>query len=111
GLLFGQSERVYLNTVPEPPERGILDAIAFGRDLVPQLDECPHLAQFGDEADACIDEEADATDHGGEPVGFHLSRGAHAIEYRTRVCKREGELLHRRRTCLLQMIRAHVHRV
>ena len=46
-LLLGQSERIDLHAVAEQPLLGIVDAVALGGDLVPQLGECAHLAQLG----------------------------------------------------------------
>ena len=65
-LLLGQAERVDLHAVAEAALLRIVDAVALARDLVPQLGEGAHLAHLGDEADAGIDEEADAPDHLGE---------------------------------------------
>ncbi len=56
-LLLGKAERVDLHAIPEQPLLGVGDAVAIGRDLVPQLREGAHLAQFGDEPQARIDEE------------------------------------------------------
>ena len=63
GLLLGEAERVHLHAVAEQPLLGVGDAVALARDLVPQFDEGAHLAHFGDEAQAGVDEERNAPDH------------------------------------------------
>ena len=65
-LLLGEAERVHLHAIAEAPELLVRDAIALARDLVPELGEGAHLAEFGDEADAGIHEERDAADGLGE---------------------------------------------
>ncbi len=87
------------------------DAVALARDLVPQFGEGAHLADFGDEAQPRIDEERDAPDHLKEFLLAHLAGFLHRIEHRDRGRQRVGQLLHRRRAGLLQVIRAHVHRI
>ena len=85
GLLLGQAERVHLHAVAEQPLLGIGDAVARARDLVPQFGEGAHLAHFGDEAQAGIDEERDAPDHLAEffrltsPDAFTVSSTAIAV--------------------------------
>src|SRR5262249_20585074 len=49
-LLLGQPERVDLHAIAEQPLFGIVDAVALGGDLVPELGKGAHLAQLGDEA-------------------------------------------------------------
>ena len=61
-LLLGEAQRVHLHAIAEAAQLLILDAIALAADFVPQFGEGPHLADFGDEADAGIDEEGDAPD-------------------------------------------------
>ena len=111
GLLLGEAQRVDLHAVAEQAVLGIGDAVALGRDLVPQLVEGAHLADLGDEAHAGVDEERDAADHRAELFRRHLARCLHAVEHGLRGGQREGQLLHRRRAGLLQVIGAHVGRV
>src|SRR5205823_8656094 len=61
-LLLGEAERVHLHAVAEEAVLRVLHAVAVSRDLVPHLDERPHLAHLLDEADAGVDEERDAAD-------------------------------------------------
>ena len=58
-----------------------------------------------------VDEERDAPDDRAEVFGRHLARRLHRVEHGLRGGEREGQLLHRRRARLLQMIGAHVGRV
>ena len=111
GLRLGQAQRVHLHAVAEPAVLGILHAVALGRDLVPQLGEGAHLADLGDEPQPRVDEERDAPDHGAEVGGRHLAGGLDGVEHGLRGGEREGQLLHRRRAGLLQVIGAHVGRV
>ena len=90
---------------------GVADAVAAGRDLVPQLAEGAHLADLGDEPEAGVDEEGDAADDGAKLGRRHLARRLHRIEHGLRGRQREGQLLHRRGAGLLQVIGAHVGRV
>src|SRR5947199_10764228 len=61
-LLLGEAERVHLHAVAEEAVLRVLHAVAVSRDLVPHLDERPHLAHLLDETDAGVDEERDAAD-------------------------------------------------
>src|ERR1051325_6114618 len=81
---------------------GVGDAVAVERDVVPQLGERPHLAHLGDEADAGIDEEGDASDDLREIRLGHLAARTHRVEHGDGVGEREGELLHRCRPGFLQ---------
>ena len=103
-LLFGQSERIDLHAIAEQPPFGIIDAVTLGGDLVPQLAKRPHLAEFGDEAQAGIDEKGDASHRVREGIGFNRRRGFDAIEHGDRGGERKGDLLHRRRARLLQVV-------
>ncbi len=110
-LLLGQAQRIDLHAIAEQALLGVGDAVAFTRDLVPQLGEGAHLADFGDEAQPGIDEEGDAPDHVAELFLGAFARSLHRIEHADRGGKREGELLYRRGARLLQMIRADIHRI
>ena len=110
-LRLGEAEAVHLHAVAEHPVLRIGDAVALEGDLVPQLVERPHLADFGDEAQAGIDEERHTPDDLAELVGRHLTRGLHRVEHGDRRRQRVGQLLHRRRASLLQMVGADVGRV
>ena len=59
-LLLGEAEGIHLHAIAEAPELLIGNAPALAAELVPELGEGAHLADLGDEADAGIDEEADA---------------------------------------------------
>ena len=111
GLLLGQAERVDLHAVAEAAQLGVLDAVALAADAVPQRGEGPHLARLLDEADAGVDEEADAADHGGQLVGVDLARVAHAVEHADGGGQGVGDLLDRRGPGLLQVVAADVDRV
>ena len=110
-LLLGQPEGVDLHAVAKTAELGVLDPVALAADAVPQLVEGPHFAGLLDEADAGVHEEADATDHGGQLGLGDLARGAHAVEHADGGGERVGDLLHRRRPGLLEVVAAHVDRV
>ena len=109
GLLLGEAERIHLHAVAEQSVFRIGDAVAFAGDLVPQLGESAHLAQLGDEAQSCIDEERDAPDRITE--FFRRNVLLHPVEDGDGGGEREGEFLYRRGTGFLQMVGADVHRV
>ena len=110
-LLLGQAQRVDLHAVAEQPLLRVGDAVALARDLVPQLGEGAHLADFGDEAQPGIDEEGDAADHLAEFLRRAFARRLHRVEHGDRGGEREGQLLHRRRAGFLQVIGADIHRI
>ena len=110
-LLLGEAERVDLDAVAEPPELGVLDAVALAADAVPHARERPHLARLLDEADARVHEEADAADHGRQVGLVHLARGAHAVEHADGRRQCERDLLGRGGPRLLEVVAAHVDRV
>ncbi len=110
-LALGQVERVDLHAVAEAAQLRVVDAVAVARDLVPQLDERAHLAHLLDEAQAGVDEEADATDAAGELTGVDAAALAQEVEQPDRGGQREGQLLRRRGPGLLQVIGADVGRV
>ena len=111
GLLLGEAKRVHLYAIAEAPQRRIVDAIAFLADLVPEIDEGAHLADLGDEAHAGIDEERDAAEQLRELRVGNFAGLLHLIEHGLGMGEREGKLLHRRGTGLLQMIGADIGRV
>ena len=111
GLLLGQAEGVDLHAVAEAAELGVLDAVALAADAVPHRGEGPHLAGLLHEADAGVDEEADAADHGGQLGRVDLARVAHAVEHADGGGQRVGDLLRGRGACLLQVVAADVDRV
>ena len=108
-LLLGQPERIDLHAVAEQPLLRVIDAVALGGDLVPELGEGAHLAHLGDEAQPRIDEERDAADHLPERAGLDFAGPFDGVEHGDRGGQREGELLHRRRSGLLQVVGAHIH--
>ena len=111
GCASVRPERVDLHPVAEPAVLGVLDAVALLRQLVPELGEGAHLAHLLDEADARVDEEGDAGDHLAEALLRHLAGVAHRVEDGDRGADRVGDLLHRRRPGLLQVVAADVDRV
>ena len=111
GLLLGQPQRVHLHAVAEAAQRRVFHAIARLGDLVPQIDEGAHLGDFGDEAHAGIDEERDAADHAREMLLGDFARAPDLVEHRLGRGEREGKLLRRRRSRLLQMVGADIGRV
>ena len=108
-LGLGQPERVDLHAVAQAQRLRVGDAVALTPELLP---EDAHRAQLGvllDEADAGVDEERDPP----EDRGHAVLRDALArrVEHRDRVAHRVGDLLHRRRAGLLQVVAADVDRV
>ena len=104
-----QPERVDLHAVAEAQVARILHAVALAAELLPQHGHRAELRVLLDEADAGVDEEGDA----GED-GAHLVRAdarAHLVEHGDRGRHRVGDLLHRRRARLLEVVRADVDRV
>src|SRR5262249_35985980 len=110
-LRLGQAERVDLHAVPEAALFLVRDAVAGPGDLVPQHDEGPHLRHLLDEAHARVDEEGDPGHHVTEAVRRNLAAGADRVEHRDRGGEREANLLYRRGTGLLEVVRADVDRV
>src|SRR5205823_9164601 len=102
GLLLGEAERVHLHAIAEAAVARILDAVAVARDLVPHVDERPHLAELLDEADAGVDEEGDAADALVE-LRARETALADGVEDGLGVRERERELLDGRRARLLQV--------
>ena len=111
GLRLGEPERVHLHAVAEAAQLLVGDAVALGRDAVPQHAEGAQLAHLLDEADARVHEERDAPDDLGELVVAHLARLAHRVEHVDRGGERVRDLLDRRRARFLQVVRADVDRV
>ena len=110
-LLLGQPQRVDLHAVAEAAQRRVLHAVALLGDLIPQIDEGAHLADFGDKAHPGIDEKAHAADDARKFLRRHFARVLHLVEHRLGGGQREGEFLHRRRSRLLQMVGADIGRV
>ena len=109
GLGLGQAEAVDLHAVAEAAVLGVLDAVALAAELVPQLAHRAQLRVLLDEAHAGVDEEGDAAEH----RAHALLRDplADLVEHRDRGGHRVGDLLHRRRPGLLQVVGADVDRV
>src|SRR5271166_6636283 len=78
-LLLRQAERIDLHAISETPHGRILDAEAVAGDLVPKLDERPHLRELGHEAHACVDEKGDPPYDLGETRLVDLARLTHAL--------------------------------
>src|SRR5262249_56249774 len=93
GVVGGGGEGGGVDGLGESAERGILHAIALLGDLVPQLDKGAHLADFGDEAHAGIDEERDTTDDLWKLLRRNFAGVLHLIEHGLCRGKREGKLL------------------
>ena len=110
-LRLGEAERVDLHAVAEAALLRVGHAVALAGELVPELDERAHLAHLLDEAHAGVDEERDAADDLAEALGRHLAGVAHRVEHGDRGGHRVGDLLHRRRAGLLQVVAADVDRV
>ena len=116
---------------PGPSMRLIADMVAYTVTRIPKwnpINICSyHLQEAGatpvqeiayamstaravlDEARKRVDEERDAAEHRAHQV--LVDALAHGVEHRDRGAHREGDLLHRRRPGLLQVIRADVDRV
>src|SRR5690606_28013691 len=62
GLALGEAQRVDLHAIAEAAVARVRDTVALAGDLIPELGERAHLAHLFDEADAGVDEEADAAD-------------------------------------------------
>ena len=116
-------ERVDLHAVAEAQAPRVLHAVALAPELLPQH---RHRAQLGvllDEAHAGVDEERDAPEdlfHQLLSLGAaravvalvrRLDALARGVEHGDRVAHRVGDLLHRRRSGLLQVVGADVDRV
>jgi len=110
-LLLGQAEAVDLHAIAEAPELRIIDTVALLAISSQSSAKARILPHLGDELEARIDEEADAADHLRELRGRHLARGTHGVEHADAGCQREGQFLHRRRPCFLQVIGAYVSRI
>ena len=110
-LRLGEPEAVDLHAVAEPARLVVGDAVALEPDAIPQLGEGPHLAGLLDESDAGVDEEADRREHRREPIVVDLAGLAHRVEHADGGRERVGDLLHRRRARLLEVVAADVHRV
>ena len=110
-LLFGEAQRIDLHAIAEAAHFFVGDTIAVAADLVPQFAEGAHLAKLGDEADAGVDEEADASHHLGEFGRRDLSRRLHPVQHGDGGGQREGQFLLGRGASFLQMVGADIHRI
>ena len=108
-LGLGQPERVDLHAVAEAAVALVLHAVALAPELVPQRAHGPQLRVLLDEAHAGVDEERDAPEDRAHAVLRHA--GADLVEHRDRRAHGVGDLLHRRRSRLLQVVGADVDRV
>ena len=110
-LRLGESEAVDLDAVAEPQRLCVGHPVALTADALPEHAEGAQLADLLDEADAGVDEERDRSEHVGEAVGGDLTGLPHSVEHPDRGRQRIGQLLHRGRSGLLQVIGADVDRV
>ncbi len=108
-LLLCQAQRIDLHAVAEAAVFGVFNAVARRTDFVPKFHEGAHFTQLCHKADACVDKERDAANHFGEV--FRRDLAAQIIENGCGCGQCEGELFLWRRTRLLQVVAAHVHRV
>ncbi len=111
GLRLGQAQRINLHAITEPPQFGVRNAITRGANLIPQKRERPHLADFGDEANAGIHEERQPPENRWEVFRRDFAAGFDCIEQGDRIGERHAQFLRRRRAGFLQMIRANIGRV
>ena len=109
GLRLGEPERVDLHAVAEAPQLGVLHAVALAAQLLPQQRHRAQLRVLLDEAHAGVDEERDAPEH--LRHDRLVDALAHGVEHGDGVGHREGDLLHRRRSRLLEVVGADVDRV
>ena len=109
GLGLGEAEGVDLDAVAEAAVLLVLHAVALAAELVPQLAHRAQLRVLLDEADAGVDEEGDAAEHGAHAVlGDAL---LHLVEHGDGGRERVRDLLRRRGPRLLQVVGADVDRV
>ncbi|GJE60286.1 hypothetical protein MPOCJGCO_2397 [Methylobacterium trifolii] len=111
GLLLGEPEGVHLDAVAKDALLRVGDAVALLGDLVPEFGERPHLADLGDEPHPGVHEERDAAEHVREARLVEIGIVTHRVEHGDGDGQRVGQLLHRRRARLLQVVGADVHRV
>ena len=105
-LGLGQPQRVDLDAVAEAQLLVVGDAVALAAELLPQHRHRPQLRVLLDEAHARVDEERDAAEDLAHQLGRHAL--AHRVEHGDGVGHRVGDLLHRRRAGLLQVVGADV---
>ena len=110
-LGLGQAEAVDLDAVAEAQHLLVGDAVALAADLVPEPAHRPQLADLLDQPDAGVDEEGDAAEDLGEVGLGDLAARLHLVEHGDPGRERVGDLLHRRRPGLLQVVAADVGRV
>ena len=107
-LSLCQPQRVDLDPVAEAPLGGVRHAVPLLRELVPELHERPHLAHLLDEAHTGVDEEGDPLDDLTEALGWDLPGVADGVQDGDRSAHGIGDLLHRRRASLLEVVAADV---
>ncbi len=109
-------ERVDLHAVAEAQQPRVLHAIALAAELLPEDSHRAQLRVLLDEAKARVHEEGDAAEDGAHALlvgaaGQRFQALAHGVEDRDRVAHRVGDLLHRCRARLLEVVGADVDRV
>ncbi len=110
-LGLGQAEAVDLDAVAEAQHLLVGDPVALAADLLPQRAHRPQLGDLLDQPDAGVDEEGDAAEDLGEVLVGDLAARFHLVEDGDPGRERVGDLLHRRRPGLLQVVAADVGRV
>jgi hypothetical protein len=110
-LRLGQAQGVHLHAIAESAQLGICHLVAGQGQLVPHLAEGPQLATLFDETYAGIDKERDPLDDLRERIRSDFARSLDPIENRHRGAQGVGQLLHRRRPRLLQVVAADVGRI
>ena len=107
-LRLGQAEAVDLDAVAHPQELRVGDAVAVPSDPLPHLAHRPQLRVLLDEPDAGVDEERDPAEDLREVRLGDLAARLDLVEHGDRSREGEGDLLHRRRPGLLQVVGADV---
>ncbi len=110
-LRLGQAEAVDLDAVAEAQHLLVGHPVALAPDLVPERAHRPQLRDLLDQPDPGVDEEGDAAEDLGEVGLGDLAAGFDLVEHGDPGRERVGDLLHRRRPGLLQVVAADVGRV
>ena len=110
-LGLGEPEAVDLDAVAHPQQLRVGDAVPLATDPLPHLAHRPELRVLLDEAHAGVDEERDPPEDLREVRLRDLAAGLDLVEDRDRGRQRVGDLLHRGRPGLLQVVAADVGRV
>ena len=108
-MLFGQAQRVDLNTIAKTPHLRVAHPVALAADFIPKIHKGAHFAHFSDKTDAGVHEKADPPDHLSKMFFGHFA--FEVVQNRSCCCEGEGQLLLWCRAGLLQMVRADVHRI